>query len=149
VSELCPLTMMASTNILMICGLHMLSSCKKKRIWRRRSAKRRNDFEICYARNWLSVDAIQRSRWLRSGDDVRIFLLPMPPSPPYLIGSGWRFERFLPLLPNVMKISPASRWLVFSRCLRWSSVNICRSSRNWPCLVMLRSCMTYQTTLAG
>jgi hypothetical protein len=60
-------TKVASARILMICKLGMLPSCKRKRIWRRRSARRHIDFRICYARNWVSFDAIQRTRWLHSG----------------------------------------------------------------------------------
>jgi hypothetical protein len=149
VSELCPPTMMASARISMICGLCMLPLCKKKWIWRRRSTRRCNDFRICCARNWLGFDVIQRSQWLHLGGDTMIFLLQMPPSPTCLIGSGRRFGCFLPLLPNARKISPASRWLVFSRCLQGWSVNICWSSRNWLYPVMLRSCTTCRTTLVG
>jgi hypothetical protein len=98
VSELCPPTMMASARISMICGLCMLSLCKKKWIWRRRSTRRCNDFRICCARNWLGFDVIQRSQWLHLGGDTMIFLLQMPPSPTCLIGSGRRFGCFLPLL---------------------------------------------------
>jgi hypothetical protein len=136
-SELCPLTKMASTKILMICGLRMLHLCKKKRIWRRWSVRRHNNFRICCAINQLSFGATQRSWWLHLGHDARISLLHTLPSPTCLTSSGRRFGCFLPLLPNATKISPASCSLVFSRCLQGLSANICWSSRNWPYPVML------------
>jgi predicted metallo-beta-lactamase superfamily hydrolase len=60
-----------------------------------------------------SVAALKGGAW--------IFPLRTLLSPPCLTGSRQRFGRCLQPLPNAMKISPPSRWLVFSRCL-WGVV---------------------------